>query len=1061
MKFASTLPLPDDAELAVVYCGQSNARPWGCIEDAETEDSRVRLSTPGVDITIDNDFALASEQSRYALQPGLTTAVLINTTTKLGLYSVDFLGDQWNGARICLGLSSEAGGIGLRTGVVNTTRPAGTLAGATPVTPVPASNSFTWVDNRLVPGAPITAVPGGGNELTAATYFAEIVDDDTFKVHLTNARASGGTHQAPVATAVGTNVTMVCAVVTGTATGGTATTLVDTGAAWTNNEHRGRRVRITGGTGVDPYEVLILANTATTLTVAGWRNGTPDATSGYSIEWRADELVGCEIEFAVLNSLPTTPGVEKAVITGNTASSITFAPAVSVATAVGDVAVIWGIPEEETFATVGTCSFYVAHNYLGVTWSAGSTITHGDEAVTSRATGWLVMPNEKWKTFKTAGVLTMFTPEVAGPNPTDPPVLPGGFTVQPEWTTWDQVGLFLDFTFYEGIEGPGFYHAGIAAATALPTSTKIETTGLTPNEWVDSHIRVKAYADGVLKQIRYGTVTANTATVLTVAGGWTGGTPGAGLTGVLTYDIEVFMPHYENNPHALTAGEGFRRPLNDSQPFGGATPANGGKLHLRHKDVTTYGYHRHLLQGYNRFGAHLPTLYQLSAHLGRKVHMIHLGINSAGIYEQVARNAFGCQTSVGWWDPDLFLDWHAGRSDGSFARLKTMIVNSPRALKAAGSSKKLYVIGIVYYQGEAESLDPVTSTRYRKTLPSFARALRKVIHDAGLNLYDSPDKIPFVQPKLPSDPWELDSAAIQAIYGLPNQPDGDVDGNVNAAILDFTSGDPYAGTIETEGRSKLGDNNQLNGIDPLHFDGVAEVQNGHDVADELATLIDKAWSTIVPATDAAVLDIVNEALAMAGELEQSVTDLDATTLVSTLGKKFYRESKRALLERYCFSFASERAVLQPMSDRIRRVEWDYAYGLPANYARVFAVAPEGTSDDEMSANAPIRWPFKVERDPELGFQVLYTDVGDAVARYTLTTANVEAFSPNLRTALVWHIASKFTGALVKGDAGRKGAREMLSMAEAYLRAAAQIDAASQKSNVSDDHRAPWHRETNR
>ena len=64
-------------------------------------------------------------------------------------------------------------------------------------------------------------------------------------------------------------------------------------------------------------------------------------------------------------------------------------------------------------------------------------------------------------------------------------------------------------------------------------------------------------------------------------------------------------------------------------------------------------------------------------------------------------------------------------------------------------------------RSEADSLDPVMATRYRKTLPSFARALRKVIHDAGVNLYDSPDKIPFVQPKLPSDPWELDSATMR------------------------------------------------------------------------------------------------------------------------------------------------------------------------------------------------------------------------------------------------------------------------------------------------------------
>ncbi|MCA8948326.1 MAG: hypothetical protein KDE27_02420, partial [Planctomycetes bacterium] len=140
MKFAPTLPLPDDAELAIVYCGQSNSRPWGCIEDAETEDARMRLSTPGVNIAIDADFPLAPNQSFFSQAPGATTAVLIDSTTKLGLYSEDFATDRWNGARICLG-STGTQGLGLRTGLVNTTMAAGTVAQATPTTPVAASNT--------------------------------------------------------------------------------------------------------------------------------------------------------------------------------------------------------------------------------------------------------------------------------------------------------------------------------------------------------------------------------------------------------------------------------------------------------------------------------------------------------------------------------------------------------------------------------------------------------------------------------------------------------------------------------------------------------------------------------------------------------------------------------------------------------------------------------------------------------------------------------------------------------------------------------------------------------
>lgn len=71
----------------------------------------------------------------------------------------------------------------------------------------------------------------------------------------------------------------------GTATAGAATTLTDSSKAWKTNEHIGRLVRITGGTG--PNQVKhISANTATVLTIGGksgdWAT-TPDNTTTYVI----------------------------------------------------------------------------------------------------------------------------------------------------------------------------------------------------------------------------------------------------------------------------------------------------------------------------------------------------------------------------------------------------------------------------------------------------------------------------------------------------------------------------------------------------------------------------------------------------------------------------------------------------------------------------------------------------------------------------------------------------------------------------------------------------------
>jgi hypothetical protein len=70
---------------------------------------------------------------------------------------------------------------------------------------------------------------------------------------------------------------------TGTATGGTSTTLVNSAKTWTTNSWSNFQVRITGGTGVGQIRT-IASNTGTTLTVGTAWTTTPDATSVYSIE---------------------------------------------------------------------------------------------------------------------------------------------------------------------------------------------------------------------------------------------------------------------------------------------------------------------------------------------------------------------------------------------------------------------------------------------------------------------------------------------------------------------------------------------------------------------------------------------------------------------------------------------------------------------------------------------------------------------------------------------------------------------------------------------------------
>lgn len=66
----------------------------------------------------------------------------------------------------------------------------------------------------------------------------------------------------------------------GTASGGTTTTLVDTGSGWTVDAHAGKFVSILSGTGAGQVRKII-SNTTDTLTVATWT--APNATSTYEI----------------------------------------------------------------------------------------------------------------------------------------------------------------------------------------------------------------------------------------------------------------------------------------------------------------------------------------------------------------------------------------------------------------------------------------------------------------------------------------------------------------------------------------------------------------------------------------------------------------------------------------------------------------------------------------------------------------------------------------------------------------------------------------------------------
>jgi hypothetical protein len=97
---------------------------------------------------------------------------------------------------------------------------------------------------------------------------------------------------------------------TGTASSGTASTLVDTGIGWTVNAYIDKVVKITAGTGVGQVK-LILSNTADTLTIFGRWDTNPDGTSEYDIQSTVKSAIysnGTDQPFKVVGTTATDLG---------------------------------------------------------------------------------------------------------------------------------------------------------------------------------------------------------------------------------------------------------------------------------------------------------------------------------------------------------------------------------------------------------------------------------------------------------------------------------------------------------------------------------------------------------------------------------------------------------------------------------------------------------------------------------------------------------------------------------------------------------------------------------
>lgn len=188
--------------------------------------------------------------------------------------------------------------------------------------------------------------------------------------------------------------------------------------------------------------------------------------------------------------------------------------------------------------------------------------------------------------------------------------------------------------------------------------------------------------------------------------------------------------------------------------------------------------------------------------------------------------------------------------------------------------------------------------------------------------------------------------------------------------------------------------------------------------------------------------------------------------------RFYPIARDSLLEMAQWGFATRRAVLASYQQNWSM--WTYAYQVPSNALHVFAVmAPDATDDySESFAEADptnpsifpqgynplpgaalyVPQPYSIETQAD-GQEVIFTNVQNAICRYSLKITDATLFPPLFTQALSWLLASMLAGPIIKGDAGAAMAQRC---ADTFMKIEqmAEYSDASQR-DIKVHHLVPW------
>lgn len=172
------------------------------------------------------------------------------------------------------------------------------------------------------------------------------------------------------------------------------------------------------------------------------------------------------------------------------------------------------------------------------------------------------------------------------------------------------------------------------------------------------------------------------------------------------------------------------------------------------------------------------------------------------------------------------------------------------------------------------------------------------------------------------------------------------------------------------------------------------------------------------------VEIWNMALSHIGH-KARIADPDEVSVEANYCRIFYPSALNVALERFAWTFATRRIALSEVENPVDH--WMFAYALPNLCVAPRAVLPPECTDDSLEQD------YAIETDEDGSF-ILYTNMEDAVLKYTAYVEDTTKFTPLFVSALSYGLASLLVGPIPKDwklkDAMVKQSEYWLGQAEA-------------------------------